>query len=348
MGKILDTYTPLELSQAVRQDLGAETFLRDTFFGRRETHGTKSFAIDIVKGKRTVAPFVFRAQSGKIVDKVGYETKVIEPAYINIKTKVEFDDLFARAPGETLFVNGSREEMTKDKIAGWLGDMGRSVDRREELMAAQALFLGYVDIYVDGSLAKRVSFDLSDEQKVTKSGDYKWDNWTAGKSDPLNDLREWRAKQKQLCGLTTKRAVMNTATWQAFSGNPAVTAKYDLRNVALGELRRAERDDGSVFQGTFEEIDVYTYDEWYLDDTGVEQKMVPDGVVLLAPRNPDFRMHYGVIQGKDEEGRPMMVVGDRFVDSYTENDPVAEFLRLQAAPLPVPHQTDAIFLATVL
>ena len=94
-------------------------------------------------------------------------------------------------------------------------------------------------------------------------------------------------------------------------------------------------------------LDLYVYDEWYIDPiTGTEKPMVnPKKVILGGNRNARMVKHYGAIQDLDYGGT---VSVRRFAKSWRTKDPSVQWLMVQSAPLPVPHQVDAILTAQVL
>jgi len=90
---------------------------------------------------------------------------------------------------------------------------------------------------------------------------------------------------------------------------------------------------------------IWTYQDWYIDDAGVEQQMLPNGTVIGAAQGQVMgTRHFGAI--RDAE------LGYRATEfapkSWTEKDPAVRYLMLQSAPLVVPYRPNATFRATVL
>ena len=92
---------------------------------------------------------------------------------------------------------------------------------------------------------------------------------------------------------------------------------------------------GSNYESYFE---LEGYDEWYLDDNGDEQPMMPvDKILLGSTRTRNARL-YGAIQDLDA-GADFAV--SRYPKSWTEKDPSMRFVMLQSAPLVALLQPDA-------
>jgi len=84
-------------------------------------------------------------------------------------------------------------------------------------------------------------------------------------------------------------------------------------------------------------------DEWYVDDNDIDQPMIPDNKVIVTSSKADARRHYGAIKDK----KAGFAAVPRFPKIWDEEDPAAEFLMVQSAPLPAFHQIDAVVVLTV-
>ena len=101
-------------------------------------------------------------------------------------------------------------------------------------------------------------------------------------------------------------------------------------------------------------IDIYTYCEWFLDDwtdreEPEEKPLVPDNMVAMLSTEAIYSMLYGAVPVVDEKGKEIGVAeGTRIPDQWVERKPPRRFLGLSAAPLSVPHEVDAWHIAYVL
>ncbi|WP_303002289.1 major capsid protein [Dialister invisus] len=344
-------YEPRTMGRIVEKLPPVRTFFRDTFFRREETFNTESVDVDFVKGTRKVAPFVHRIIGGKTVPNTGYETKTYKPPLVAPDKITTVDDLLKRRPGERLVSGRSPAERAVLKMSDDFRELRDMISRREELMCVQSIFTGQIPIIGEG-LNEVIDFGFTNTE-VISAATKKWSN--AG-SDPIGDLKRWH-KQVQKTGFTNCNAcVMADDVATAFVGHEKVQKVLDVRNYNLAVIQPRQLPNGVTYVGTIHELgmDVYTYNEWYLDDwtnpeTPEEKPLVPDGMLAMLSTNANYSMYYGAITLIDEGTKEFKTVEGKYVpDTWVKRKPARRFLQLQSAPLSVPHDVDSWFTAKVL
>ena len=344
-------YEPRTMGRIVEKLPPVRTFFRDTFFRREETFNTESVDVDFVKGTRKVAPFVHRIIGGKTVPNTGYETKTYKPPLVAPDKITTVDDLLKRRPGESLVSGRSHAERAVLKMSDDFRELRDMISRREELMCVQSIFTGKIPIIGEG-LNEVIDFGFTNTE-VISAATKKWSN--AG-SDPIGDLKRWH-KQVQKTGFTNCNAcVMADDVATAFVGHEKVQKVLDVRNYNLAVIQPRQLPNGVTYVGTIHELgmDVYTYNEWYLDDwtnpeTPEEKPLVPDGMLAMLSTNANYSMYYGAITLIDEGTKEFKTVEGKYVpDTWVKRKPARRFLQLQSAPLSVPHDVDSWFTAKVL
>lgn len=344
-------YEPRTMGRIVEKLPPVRTFFRDTFFRREETFNTESVDVDFVKGTRKVAPFVHRIIGGKTVPNTGYETKTYKPPLVAPDKITTVDDLLKRRPGESLVSERSPAERAVLKMSDDFRELRDMISRREELMCVQSIFTGKIPIIGEG-LNEVIDFGFTNTE-VISAATKKWSN--AG-SDPIGDLKRWH-KQVQKTGFTNCNAcVMADDVATAFVGHEKVQKVLDVRNYNLAVIQPRQLPNGVTYVGTIHELgmDVYTYNEWYLDDwtnpeTPEEKPLVPDGMLAMLSTNANYSMYYGAITLIDEGTKEFKTVEGKYVpDTWVKRKPARRFLQLQSAPLSVPHDVDSWFTAKVL
>lgn len=344
-------YEPRTMGRIVEKLPPVRTFFRDTFFRREETFNTESVDVDFVKGTRKVAPFVHRIIGGKTVPNTGYETKTYKPPLVAPDKITTVDDLLKRRPGESLVSGRSPAERAVLKMSDDFRELRDMISRREELMCVQSIFTGQIPIIGEG-LNEVIDFGFTNTE-VISAATKKWSN--AG-SDPIGDLKRWH-KQVQKTGFTNCNAcVMADDVATAFVGHEKVQKVLDVRNYNLAVIQPRQLPNGVTYVGTIHELgmDVYTYNEWYLDDwtdpeTPEEKPLVPDGMLAMLSTNANYSMYYGAITLIDEGTKEFKTVEGKYVpDTWVKRKPARRFLQLQSAPLSVPHDVDSWFTAKVL
>lgn len=337
----LDLFNSRSMTAALQERRAPKTFLLDTFFSRTETHDTFEVDIDIIRNKRRLAPFVNPLAEGKLMEKSGFRTMSIRPAYVKPKMVTTAADLLQRAIEQNIYAVQTPEQRAAARLAAELAEMDDAITRREEWMAAQALFTGQVEVVGEG-LNAVINFSYTPSHDVALVGTAAWDD---AASTPIADLRAWKSVITQDSGLTPTDAVLGIAARDAFLANDDVIKQLDTTHQSTLQIQMtsAGLPDGVTYIGRIEGLDLWTYEEWYLDDSNVEQPMVPAKRVLLGSRRADARRHYGAIQDLDS-----LAAVKRFAKSWVTPDPSARWVMVQSAPLPVPHQIDGFLIAEVL
>ncbi len=334
---------PRTMVEALRQNPVPRRFFMKTFFRRLRTHVTKAVDIDIQKTKRLMADYANPKFSGKVVERDGFVTKAVTPAYLKEKTPLHVDDLLTRQMGENVYDPISPAE----RAAAIIGEDLRMLDsrfvRREEFMCAEALLTGKIHIAGEG-VDEIIDFGYEPgEHIVTLSGNSCWDTATG---DPQKDFDDWRIRINQRSGLSPNVAVVGTKVYWAIINNPIVKERLDNRRVELGTIKPADLPEGIRYLGTLQPsmIDIYAYDEWYTDPVdGKDKPLVPEDVVLLGSTQARCEMNYGLIQNLHG-----LAALPRFPFSWVEKDGSAQWLQLESAPLPNLYQADAFLVAHVL
>lgn len=348
---IFDTRTMLE---AIEQMKRPYTWLRDTFFSRVHQFETETVDVDIVKGKRRMAPFVHPLAEGKAVERIGFSTNTLKPGYIKPHMVTTAGDLLKRQPGQVLYQGGQTiEQRAQAQLGKDLATLMDMIDRREEWMAAKALDLGKITMTIKGETADKtveVDFLMAANHKITLAGNDVWSDTV--NADPVADLQAWASRVRQDSGINPTDVVMGTDACAAFLNHPKVQALLDLRRVDTGEINPRQLPNGVSYVGRIKApnltVDVWTYEEWYVDEaTGNEEPMVPAKKVWMgSPNTANCRCH-AVIQDVEaiEEGQAAVT---RFPKSWVTKNPGVRWLQVQSAPLVALQQPDAFVSAQVL
>lgn len=345
----VNLYEPRTMMRAIERMAPVNTFFKTTFFSNVQTFPTKTIEADFVKGNRKLAPFVHPKIGGKTVENAGYVTNIFEPALVAPDTVTSADDLMNRLPGEPLYGGMAPDERAAIKLGQDLAKLDEMITRREEWMCAQALITGKIPVIGEG-LNYEIDFQFTN--KVTLSGT---DLWSDDTSDPIADLEEWY-RQVQLKGLVNPDiCVMAGDVASRFIQHPKVKGVLDVKNYELAIIAPRQLPNGVTYVGTINKLglDIYQYNEWYLDDwtdptNPVTKPLVPDGNVLLLSTRANYTMAYAAITLVNEDGTFYTVEGPRVPDSWIAKKPPRRFVQLNSKPLPIPHEVDSWFVAKVL
>lgn len=351
MPNTVSIYDPRTMGRVVRKMPQVHTFFRDTFFKNEETFVTKSVDVDFVKGNRKVAPFVHRVIGGKTVKNTGYETKTYTPPLVAPDKMTTVDDILSRMAGENQYSGRTPAQRAVLKMASDFQELQEMIVRREELMCTQSIFTGEIPIIGEG-LNEKIDFGFTNKETITTAAK----KWSAETSNPIGDLKRWH-KQVQKTGFANcDICIMDDDVATAFVNHAGVQKMLDVKNFNLAVIQPRMLPNGVTYIGTIHELglDIYTYNEWYLDDWTNESKpeekpLVPEGTLAMLSSNAQYSMYYGAITLVDEKTKEFRTVEGKYVpDTWIARKPPRRFLQLQSAPLPVPHQVDSWFVAKVL
>lgn len=350
---MIDMFKSRTMLAALEQSYKPRKFLSNLFAANEETHGTEYIDIDIVKGKRTMAPFVAPRAEGRVMARQGRTTRSYKVPYLKPKRTIEAEDLLKRNSGSNVYTPEQLAAKAAEMLGKDLVDLTDSIDRRIEWMVASALTTGKIvvsGVADEGNDAAvvddEIDFGLPATHNVTLTGVALWTDAT---SNPITKLREWKRIIAQDSGLSARAVIFGSGVVDAFINNTKVKDQLSNRRIELGQIKPEELPEGVTYIGYLNDpgLDVYAYDEWYVDDAGNEQPMIPVDRIVMGATNARSTRHYGPILDMDamEEG---MSVGKWYPKSWREKDPSARFLLVQSAPIFVPHQIDAFLTAKVV
>jgi hypothetical protein len=349
----VNIYEPRKMMKVIKKNAPVTTFLRDKFFRNRQTFVTETFDVDFVKGARELAPFVSPLIGGKAVRNRGYQTKNYHASLVAPYIVTTAGDLMSRYPGEDLYSDRAPADRAVEKLADDLRRLEDMATRREEWMCAKALFTGMIPIIGDG-VNEVIDFEFTNIVEITDPT-LKWNAETA---DILENIQDWRTKVRQTGYVNCDIAVMARDVANAIIANPAIQKLLDIKNYDLAVIKPKELPGGVKYIGTIqsEGLDLYTYDEVFLDENQPDgngeptlQKLVPDGYIALLSSKASYSMYYGAIH-YIPEGQTNFVTaeGTRVPHSWVARNPDRRFLSLQSRPMPIPHEVDSWCVAKVL
>lgn len=323
----------------------AGAFLQKMFFKQEITSDSEHVDIVVQKGKRKLAPFVSPKIQGKVVTTAKKTINSYKPAYIKDKWVTEAVDVITNS--NTVFYADAQNvaQRVAQKVTEEIQEKKENVIRRIEWMASKVLTTGKVEVKGDG-IDDVIDFNF-DASQIVVLGDDTWDNDDV---NPINMMRKWRRERIQAGGIAPNVAVFGSDVIDAFLNNPNVKEALDLRRVDRGMIDPQLLPEGVTYYGYIKEIgtDIYGYDEWYIDDNGVEQPMVPTKGVIYGSTNAKGKRVYGAIKDLKAIGNSSLIATKFFVKSWEVEDPSARYILIQSAPLVVPTIVDAFMFATVL
>lgn len=345
-------YEPRTMMGVVRKLPPVHTFFRSTFFRNERTFYTKEVDWDFKKGSRKLAPFVSRMVGGKIVPNTGYETTSYTPPLIAPDKITTVDDILDRMAGENPYSGRTPAQRAVLKMAEDFSELREMITRREEWMCAQAMLTGKIPVIGEG-VSDVIDFGFTNKVDLSSDANKKWKGGKA--QTKYEDLKEWHKKVQQTGFTNCDICLMADDVATEFLKDPEIQKLLDVKNYNLAVIKPTQKENNVTYLGTLHELglDIYQYNEWYLDDwtdpaNPKEEPMVPSGTVMLASTSAQYSMHYGAITILDQKTNKFVTVEGKYVpDTFTKKRPDRRFLSMQSAPVPVPHEVDSWLIAKV-
>ena len=341
----VDIYETRAMLRALRTEADTGRFILDTLFTNVETFDTEHVDIDIVKGDERLAPFVAPVVEGKLMEDQGFTTRSYKPAYVKPKYITTAAEIVRdRVAGEDIY-SGDAPNRAEVRLAKQLADGENQVTRREEWMASQGLVSGKVSVVGDG-MNMEIDFGMNPNHLITLTGTDLWSD--AATSKPLSDLSDWADMISEDGQANADILILGIDAAAALMGNESFTKALDNRRITLGEIKPSQLAKGVTYLGeiTTEGFSgsVYRYAGSYIDENGDRQYFIPKDRAVMTSTTADFRRNFGAIADLDAG----LVSMPLFPKSWLENDPSSRVVLLQSAPLPAPHQIDAVVSAKVV
>jgi len=343
----INIYETRTMLRAIEKMLPVRTFLRDTFFPNPLTFITEKVDVDFKKGKRKMAPFVARTKGGITVDRQGFRTDTYTTPYVAPQRPITKNDITNRMLGESIYSTRTPAQRAMELLAADLAELDEMITRREEWLCRQILLSGTATIkgWVDkvgGNDYVEDVIDFNLTNKETLSGA---DAWNTETCDMYADLKRIRLEIIKATGMSPNIVVMASNVVDLFINNPKIQKLLDVRNMTIGMINVKPRikEDGVTYVGTLTGLglELYTYDEWFLDDDGVSTAMIPDDHLIMGRINLGSMLYGAVTQVEQSDQDFHTYEGTRIPKVWTSTSDDSRMIRVASRPLPKPDDVDS-------
>lgn len=326
-------YTTREMIEAIEINPPVRNFLTRTFFPRERTHRTEKVEVDIKKGKRIMAPFVSPRIGGKVITRQGFQTKEFSTPRIAPERVLTVDDISKRAAGENIYSRRTPSEREDEMLAEDYRDLDESIQRRVEWMSRQILFEGKLDV-VDTEAGVDFQVDYGFDNIFVLTSDKYWSLPTV---NPMPLLKEKRSKIIKETGKAPNVLIFSTDLIETFISNPFIQAAMDIRNLQNIEIKPRIVDDALTYYGKIPELglEIYSYEEFFLNDNGEEEGIIPAGTCLMAHSEGEGGIEYGLIT-QMEDKKFQSYEAKQVPKIYCKDESDVKMFRLTSRPLPRP------------
>jgi hypothetical protein len=263
--------------------------------------GRKHFAEKTIKA-RVISTAIRRGSEKLALDQIygsqgaqnatgNYSQMVIAPFYYRqFVTITGLEPEFHLFGSDSFNINDMRESF--DYVATKIKSAKETIERAQELLVWQLLETGKVTSYANPASPQTIDFNRKNASIVDLgSGEY-WDT-NAATCNPFADIAagcDW-LRQNGFVGDFDFEIIMGSAAYAAFINTTKFTnLATQLRNLD-NDFDRSRRNDadGAVYHGNFSFLnyrgDVYTFQQYYEDPTGVSSTKLsfknPNTVIIL-------------------------------------------------------------------
>jgi hypothetical protein len=326
------------MMKAFNQDKPAHTFLLNTFFPNVDTKVTEKVDVDFKKGRRKMAPFVSPRKGGVVMKREGFVTKTYEIPKIAPERITTVDDINKRSMGESVYSLKTPEERAIKLIAKDLKELDTSITRREEWMCRSLMLDGKIIMKGEG-VEQEIDFELT--QKETLAGEDSWSNPET--CTPIDDLKSIRKKIIKATGKAPSVVIMSSKAADKFIMSKQVKEYFDKRFIVLGKIEPSIRNEAVTFLGEIHALglELYSYDEWFINDEGIEEPIMPDDSVIVSQKGANKIIYGAVTQIEDNDF--VTFEGRRIPKNWVDGENEIKKLRITSRPLPCPEDVDSWF-----
>lgn len=351
MANEISIYEPRTMAGVVKRVAPIGTFFRSTFFTKITTHPTKKIDVDFKKGNRKLAPFVSEVKGGKTVPNTGFTTNTYTPPLVAPNKITTIDDILTRTPGESLYNAYSPQERAIIKMRDDLAELDEMTQRRIEYMCATAMTTGKIPIIGDG-VNYEIDFGFENYEEIT-TVTLKWSD--RANSKPLEDISRYKRIVQQNGFVNCDVLVLGAAAADDFLNNETVLKQLDVKNAELAVIKPQDLPNGATYLGRLskENLSVYVYNEWYLDDwtdpeNPVEKPLMPEDSIILASTKANYMLNFAVIAVLDPKTQLFTSYEtEKVAHTYIKHNPDRRIIQLDSRPLPTPNEVNSWYVAKV-
>lgn len=311
---------------------------------------TRYVSIETKRGTEKVASDVLRGTKGNLNQRKRSTLKTIPPPFykegININELEVYDTAFSTLDPAIMAQLGveTAEEMK---------DITDKIERAYEIQCAQALLTGVITLTNQDNIDfKRKAASMPDGLANAGAGTY----WTVTTVDPMASL-EAGAKFIREVGKAqgdTYNVILGGKALNALLNNPIFQAKYDIKNITLGEVGMPQRNatgaslHGRVSAGSYI-FNLWTYPDGYEDDSLVFHQYMDDDKIIILPLQPVGVLSYALVPMlPNMNNAGSSVAGDYVLREWVDLENANHRMEVLSAGVAVPIRIDQIYTQKVV
>ncbi|EJM3644394.1 major capsid protein [Salmonella enterica] len=338
-------FTTRQLLGYTEQKVKFNPLFLTLFFRRTVNFHTEEVMLDKITGKTPIAAYVSPVVEGKVLRNRGGETRVLRPGYVKPKHEFNYQQAVERLPGEDPAQLNDPAYRRLRILTDNLKQEEHAIVQVEEQQAVSAVLYGKYTMTGENFETVEVDFGRSSSNNIIQSAGKKWSGRDPDTYDPTHDIDMYCDMASGLINI----AVMDGAVWRLLNGFKLFREKLDTRRGSSSQLETAVKDLGAVvsFKGYYGDLAIVVAKTSFVNESGVEERYIPEGTLVLGNTASEGIRCYGAIQDAQalSEG---IVAAARYPKHWlTVGDPAREFTMTQSAPLMVLPNPDKFVIVQV-
>lgn len=346
-----------KLIDAYMEEAEAPGFL-SSMATRSHFYNTKTVEIDIERDDEEIAIVLTDMAAGaRKNERTLLTNKEFEPPPFKEEATLNGFEMLARQPGQHAYIEPSYQANAISRAFSVFRRMERKIRRSVELMWAQALQTGVLNLTdASGAVLYKLDFGMRDAHRPTAASP--WSGSRESES-PLTDIDNLAQVIRRDGKRSPNQLVFGRVAWQNFFHNRYLHELLDKQHLKIGEIAaNARRDLGAAFQGQItigtNTYDLYVYDVEYKDPvSGVMTPYVAEDNVLIKHSASRLDMSWGnyPLLARPEDAvmpylpRRMSSASaglDLITNAYRQLDGSGVTIGAYARPLPIPVAIDTL------
>lgn len=342
----VDLYDSRSLTEAVNIMKTPEPFVLNKIFGgSAQPHESDKIDFEFFSGSEEIATFAHsEAPEPNAISKLTKKVKTFSlPRTFESKLFTAQDLSKINAIGQIYSDSKVRKAEQSKYIAMELEALKNRVIRLKEKMACEAISTGKIVVDI-GGMDYEYDFEFTVSQLFTNVAAKLW---SATTSDPLVDIRTWRANIAKRSGVNAKYMILGTAAAEKFMSNEKVLKYLNNNNTLVGKADFTQDPTGSAdFIGRIGGLDVYTYSQQYVEG-GTAYDMIPTDRAIVLGDSANFRTHYGP-SWRIENGVAVPKLAEYFLEVDAKSGTRGLQWNLEQKSLPTIHDPGLVITAKVV
>ena len=334
-------------------DLAQPTLFFKSFF-RTETTEALQLSLEVERSGRPVAVDILRGSEGRITRRDKSTEKIYIPPYFDYKYNLQALDGYDRLFGESNEISSGHWMRVVNQTAREVAKNVDRINRRYELMSAQAFLTGIVTM----KNGDNIDYKRKAASIVAYAASHGWDVNTINPGLIMEQGAEFMIKEGLVNPGTEFNVICGKEAWNAFRANEERQKEGDIKDQKFQDLiSPVPFGNGSVLKGRFSygnyNFRLWGYDGYYddPDNSDTTTAYMDSKKIVMLPDTVDFVFGYGGVPAMvnvGEERMPSTMEGEMVGYQYADEAKTAAFFGVRSAGLPILSFVDRLFTATVV